>query len=130
MSRTAIVIGVAVSAACTVAAVAILAASFTLTLPDSWGFRGFPAIFAVTFTWVGAALAWRRPRNAVGWLLLSVGVVAASQVFLAEYAAFGIVGRSAPLVGAVFAGWLVSWIWLVEVTVGLALTVKMLVSSR
>jgi len=117
MRRTAIVIGVAVSAACTVAAVAILAVSFTLTLPDSWGFRGFPAIFAVTFTWVGAALAWRRPRNAVGWLLLSVGVVAATQVFLAEYAAFGIVGRSAPLVGAVFAGWLVSWIWLVEVTV-------------
>ena len=51
-----------------VAALAILAVSLDLVLPDTFGFRGFPVIFAVVFTWVGTALAWRRPNNAIGWL--------------------------------------------------------------
>jgi hypothetical protein len=118
MSRTGIVvIGlVVVAVVCTAAGLLILALSFGLTVPDSWGFRGFPAIFAVTFTWVGAALAWRRPKNAIGWLLLCVGAVAATQVLFGEYSIFGIIGRPAPTTGAVFAGWLVSWIWVIEVT--------------
>ena len=108
---------VGVSALCTLAALAILASSFDLDVPDSWGFRGFPAIFAVTFTWTGANLAWRRPKNAVGWLLLWVGVVAGTQVLATEYAIVGIIGREAALPGAVFAGWLASWVWLSEVTI-------------
>ena len=107
---------VAFALLCTAAGLWILAISFGLAVPDSWGFRGFPAIFGVTFTWVGAALAWRRPKNAIGWLLLSVGVVAATQVLLTEYSIYGIVGRPSPITGAVFAGWLVSWIWVIEVT--------------
>ena len=112
-----VVIGLVVAAAvCTAAGLAVLAISFGLPVPDSWGFRGFPAIFAVTFTWVGAAVVWRRPRNAIGWVLLSVGVVAATQVLLSEYAIFGTVGRPSPIGGAIFAAWLVSWIWVIEVT--------------
>ncbi len=118
MNRTHIVvIGlVAVAAVSTAVGLFILAISLGVAVPDSWGFRGFPAIFAVTFTWVGAALAWRRPKNAIGWLLLSVGAVAATQVLFGEYSIFGIVGRPEPTIGAVFAGWLVSWIWVIEVT--------------
>jgi hypothetical protein len=118
MNRTGIaVIGlVAVAAMCTAAGLFTLAISLGVAVPDSWGFRGFPAIFAVTFTWVGAALVWRRPKNAIGWLLLSVGAVAATQVLLAEYAIFGIIGRPSPITGAVFAGWVVSWVWVIEVT--------------
>ncbi len=100
---------------CTAAGLAILAISSGLAVPDSWGFRGFPAIFAITFTWVGAALVWRRPRNAIGWVLMSVGAVAATQVLLTEYASFGTVGRPSPIPGAVFAAWLVSWVWVIEV---------------
>jgi hypothetical protein len=107
---------VAFATACTATGLAILAISFGLALPDSWGFRGFPAIFAVTFTWVGAALAWRRQRNAIGWLLLAVGVTSAVQVVLSEYAIFGTIGRPVPLPGAVFAAWVVAWIWLSIVT--------------
>ena len=114
----AVVIAAAVlSAISTVAGLALLASSRDLQLPDSWGFRGFPAIFAVTFTWTGANLAWRRPKNAVGWLLLWVGAVAGTQVFVTEYSIVGVIGRDDPLPGAVFAGWVASWVWLTEVTI-------------
>ncbi len=116
MSRRIIAALVVLAAACTVGGLAILAISFDLVVPDSWGFRGFPAIFGVIFTWTGANLTWRRPRNAVGWLLLQVGVVASIQVLLSEYSAFGVVARETSLPGAVFAGWVTSWIWLIEVT--------------
>ena len=116
MIRLIIIGSIVVSAACVLGALAILAISYGLPVPDSWGFRGFPAIFGVTFTWAGANLTMRRPKNAIGWLLLQVGVIAATQALLSEYSAFGIVGRTVPLPGATFAGWLVSWTWLVEVT--------------
>ena len=90
--------------------------SLDLVLPDTFGFRGFPVIFAVVFTWVGTALAWRRPNNAIGWLLLGVGVVAGVQAGLTEYSAFAVIGRATPLTGGVIAGWLVSWIWVSEPT--------------
>lgn len=107
---------VAISATCTIAALVLLAASFDLVLPPSWGFRGFPAIIAVTFTWTAANLAWRRPRNAVGWLLLWVGFVAAVQVLCIEYSIAGVAYGAEQLPGAIFAGWFASWIWLTEVT--------------
>lgn len=118
MTTSRIVVGslVATSVSFTVAALTIYATSRDLQLPDSWGFRTFPTIFAVTFTWVGAALAWRRPRNAVGWLLLIVGVLSAVQAGVTEYSIYGVIGRSEPLPGAVFAGWVGSWMWLSEVS--------------
>ncbi len=117
MNRRLIAICVAVSTVCTLAAVLILSVSYGLKVPDNWGFRGFAAIFAFTFTWAGANLTWRRSRNAIGWLLLSVGVIAATQALLSEYSLFGIVGRDSALPGAVFAGWVVSWTWLAEMTI-------------
>ena len=65
MSRRIITGSVVLAAACTVGGLAILASSFDLVLPDSWGFRGFPAIFAVIFTWAGATM---RPAHVSLWL--------------------------------------------------------------
>ncbi|GAC1489455.1 MAG: hypothetical protein NVS1B1_06540 [Candidatus Limnocylindrales bacterium] len=106
---------VGTSVAFTVAALVIFATSRDLPLPDSWGFRTFPTIFAATFTSVGAALAWWRPRNSVGWLLLIFGVLSAVQAGVTEYSIYGVIGRSDPLPGGVFAGWVGSWMWLSEV---------------
>ena len=111
-----VIAAVVLSAISTLAGLAILASSRDLQLPESWGVRGFPALFALTVTWTGANLAWRRPRNAVGWLLLWVGAVAGTQVFATEYSIIGVVGRDEPLAGAVFSGWVASWVWLTEVT--------------
>jgi len=118
MTRTrALIIGLAAfSALCTAAAVAIIASSFDVPLPaDSWGFRGFTAIFAVTFTSVGAALTWGRPNNAVGWLLLLVGVNAGASVLFAEYAVLALVLGLAPITLGTVAAWLVSWIYVFQV---------------
>jgi hypothetical protein len=124
-SGTLVVGLVAFAAFCTAAGLAILAISFGLAVPDSWGFRGSTSITAVTFTWVGAALAFRRPKHPIGWLLLVFGVLGAMQVGLSEYAIFGVIGRATPLPGAVFAAWVVSWIW-VPGLVGVAVFLPLL----
>ena len=100
---------------CTGLGLLFLARSWSAAVPDAWGFRGFTVLFAVGFGGAGAQLTFRRPANRVGWALLAVGTLSAMQVLTEEYAIFGVVGRAAPLPGAVFAAWFVSWMWLVGV---------------
>lgn len=100
---------------CTIGGLTLLALSWTAPVPDSWGFRGFTTIFATGFGGAGANLAYRRPKNRIGWVLLFSGTMSAIQILAEEYAIFGVIGRETPLRGAVFAGWMESWIWLVGV---------------
>jgi len=96
------------------AGLALLAASYDVSLPDSWGFRGFTAIFAVTFGTIGAFIVAAR-RNVVGWLLLVAGVLSGIQCFAEEYAIYGIVARPGALPAAAVLGWINSWIWVIIV---------------
>jgi hypothetical protein len=105
----------AASAAFVVGALVLLALSWGAPLPDSWGFRGYHIIHAVGFTAVGAIVALRRPANAIGWLLLSAGFVAALGAFGLEYGIFAIVGRATALPGGVLGAWLGSWTWVLYV---------------
>jgi hypothetical protein len=93
---------------------ALLAASFNVPLPDSWGFRGFTAIFTVTFGTLGALIVATR-RNLVGWLLLAGGVLSGIQCFCEEYAVYGVVARPGSLPAATILGWINSWIWVIIV---------------
>ena len=88
----------------------LLAASFGIALPESWGFRGFTAVFAVSFGTLGALLVAAR-RSRIGWLLLVSGLLSGVQCFGEEYAIYGIVARPGSLPGAVYLGWVNSWIW-------------------
>jgi hypothetical protein len=92
-----------------------LALSWGAPLPDSWGFRGDPIIHAIGFTAVGAIVALRRPANAIGWLLLGAGFVAALGAFALEYGVYAIVGRAVALPGGVFGAWLGSWTWVLYI---------------
>ena len=92
------------------AGLALLAASFGVPFPDSWGFRGFTAIFAVTFGTIGALIVAAR-RNMIGWLLLVAGLLAGIQCFGEEYAIYGIVAHPGSLPAAAILGWMNSWIW-------------------
>jgi hypothetical protein len=91
----------------------LLALSFTVEVPPGWGFRGFPAIFAVVYGSVGLVIAIRQPRNAIGWWLLVGAFVSGIQVLAEEYAFYALLQRRGELPGGEFGAWLQSWIWLV-----------------
>jgi hypothetical protein len=55
----------------------------------------------LTFPLVGALIAWHRPRNAVGWLFLSVGVVNTGASVIDEVAQQVLVTHPASSIGAV-----------------------------
>ena len=57
---------------------------------------------------MGVAVAIRRPRNPVGWLMLFAGLWFGLQSFAVEYATIGIFGHPGPTIlpGALFAAWL------------------------
>jgi hypothetical protein len=98
------------------AGLALLFASFGIALPDSWGFRGFTALFAVTFGTLGALLVAAR-RSLIGWLLLVAGLLSGIQCFAEEYAIYGIVARPGSLPAPAYLGWINSWIWVFTVAI-------------
>jgi hypothetical protein len=67
----------------------------------------------LAFPVVGALIASRHPRNAVGWMCLGIGVLVASLVLATGYARYGLVlhpGRELP--GTTVAAWIEDWAWL------------------
>jgi class 3 adenylate cyclase len=91
----------------------------TLSVPQSttdWGFRGFTALFAITFSTVGWVIARRQPGNALGWLFASVGLLSAAAVLCQGYAIFGELAHPGSLPLAVWAAWLYSWMWVPTIT--------------
>ena len=79
-------------------------------VPDpSWtAFVFFPA--ASAFPIVGALIATRQPRNAVGWILLGFGIMGAVQVPAALYADHHYAHHEGPLPGDQVAAWLSDWL--------------------
>ncbi len=105
----------AASGALASGALVFLALSRDARLPDAWGFRGESIIHAVGFTAVGAVVALRRPANAIGWLLLSAGLISALGALALEYGVFAIVDHTVTLPGGPFSAWLGSWIWVLYI---------------
>ncbi len=52
---------------------------------------------AVVFSAVGTLVASRRPRNAIGWLLLAIGLVGALTAFSSGYAMYGLIAHPGAL---------------------------------
>jgi len=90
---------------------ALIAGSLDAPLPQSFGFRGFPALLALSFGSVGAFVITRRPGNRVGGILVAIGINAGVLGFLLEYANVGLVAAPGTLPGAIWAAWLASWTW-------------------
>jgi hypothetical protein len=65
----------------------------------------------VAFATVGALVAARRPRNAVGWIFLAIGLLVALSVSGGEYANYVFVEEPGAGPGGVFAAWLYVWTW-------------------
>jgi signal transduction histidine kinase len=78
---------------------------------ESFGFRGFSALFALVFGTTGLVIASRVPSNPIGWLFLAAGVGSGLQELAQQYAIYGIVHRPGSLPGADVGAWIVQWIW-------------------
>jgi hypothetical protein len=100
-----------VSLALAATGLVFLALSWTVQIPEGWGFRGFTALFAVVFATVGLTIAAHRRANAIGWVLLVAGVLSGVQVAAEEYSVFALVARPGEFAGGEIGAWLQSWIW-------------------
>jgi hypothetical protein len=63
------------------------------------GQSGFSALFGVAFPLVGAFIAWRLPRNPVGWILIGIGQTQVVAVFAGHYVDYARARPSLPLIG-------------------------------
>lgn len=79
--------------------------------PEEFGFPGFGAAYAISFSAVGWLVTGRQPANVLGWLFTAVGLLASVQVAAEGYAVLGIFAQPGSLPGAVWAAWLYAWVW-------------------
>src|SRR5215217_6366606 len=67
------------------------------------------------FSVVGAIIASRHPRNAIGWLFCSVGVTIGLNSFVGDYAEFWLASGFGMSSLGETAAWLSSWLWILLV---------------
>jgi hypothetical protein len=63
----------------------------------------------LTFSMVGAIIASRQPRNAIGWIFCGIGLVVSLNSLTGSYAEYWLVGGSSPGSLAETAAWFSSW---------------------
>ena len=69
------------------------------------------SVLALAFSVVGAIIASRQPRNAIGWIFCSIGLVVSLSSLTGDYAEYWLARGSAPGNLAETAAWFSSWSW-------------------
>jgi hypothetical protein len=77
----------------------------------------------LAFPVLGALIASRQPRNAIGWIFIAIGLGIGFLVAGEEYAYYGLV-RGLEVPGAAVGAWFEQWLWLPSI--GLMLTFGLL----
>jgi signal transduction histidine kinase len=80
---------------------------YTRTGMETYWFSTWTALF-IAYPLVGAMVARRHPRNAIGWLFCGVGLLWGLSFVTAAYASLGLNAHRA-LPGAITANWFQSW---------------------
>src|SRR6266851_5310850 len=109
--RSAAIALLLVAVGSSVASLVLLALSAPAPLPEVHAFRGATAIFGLTEGALGLAIAFRQPRNAVGWIFLVSGACAGGYELAQMYAAYAYFVQPGLPAGE-WAAWLGSWLWL------------------
>jgi hypothetical protein len=85
------------------------------TAPERPGYGPVDAVFnlatVLTFSVVGAIIASRQPRNAIGWIFCGIGLVVSLNGLTGSYAEYELAGGSASGRLAETAAWFASWSW-------------------
>jgi hypothetical protein len=85
----------------------------TDSLDGSLGEQIGLSIAFMAFPVVGALIASRHPRNAIGWLFLGIGLLVAVLVVGTAYAQYGLVLHpESDVPGTTLAAWVENWAWL------------------
>jgi hypothetical protein len=82
------------------------------------------------FSVVGAIIASRQPRNAIGWLFCSVGVTIGLNSFAGDYAEFWLASGFGPDSLGETAAWLSSWVWILLVYVPMSFLLLLFPDGR
>jgi len=73
----------------------------------------------VGYPTVGALIASRQPKNAVGWIFIAFGLGPAAYSFSRQYATYALVTAPGALPGARWMAWLSTWISLLTFALGM-----------
>src|SRR5215218_182482 len=82
------------------------------------------------FSLVGAIIASRHPRNAIGWLFCSVGVTIGLNSFAGDYAEFWLASGFGMRSLGETAAWFSSWLWILLVYVPTSLLLLLFPDGR
>jgi hypothetical protein len=69
-------------------------------------------VAALAFSTVGALVASRQRKNPIGWLLLGIGILYATELFAGNYSVYTLVTNPGSLSGGAVSAWLTSWVWI------------------
>src|SRR5215211_7281756 len=80
------------------ASIVLYVATRSVQPPSNWGTGGDSAVLIVilpfvTFPLVGALIAFKRPKNPVGWICLAVGIIWMIMPISSSYGIYGLVVR-------------------------------------
>jgi hypothetical protein len=88
----------------------------TATQQEGWVAQVALLLAFLSFATVGALVASRQPRNAVGWIFSGVGLLVGLSVAGGEYANYVFVEEPGKWSGGYVAGWLYVWTWYPSIT--------------
>ena len=77
-------------------------------------------VIAISFSTVGAIITPRLPpKNPIGWIFCSIGLIAGMRLFVSEYAIVTLLAepRSVPAIlpGGEVLAWISSWLWVLHI---------------
>jgi signal transduction histidine kinase len=87
-----------------------------------YGYLGGVPLISLAFATLGGLVAARLPRNAVGWLMIAIGILLLTSADAQLYAISGLLAHRTFPPAPRIAGWLGSWLW----APGVALTTTLL----
>jgi signal transduction histidine kinase len=120
--------GIYVLLAATAVALVLIGPGGSLTGAGVIGVLAFMVAF-LAMAAVGGLVAWRQPRNAIGWMLLIVSICAAILFVSSQYATLA-AQRPGALPGARWAAWISNWVWIVPISFPLSFLLLLFPDGR